>query len=671
MLFLRISQNLFKMTIKQKIILIAIISAMFLVWFSLFGCKHDHQKKYPNDIHNALSFGIPSIPDSFRLALSRYQNTRGTELEDFSPGNRGVIVQKREEQISRLFLAEKPGAKLKQLTFGNESVFNALVCPDSFQKCLLFEQDTGGNENFQIFSLDLASLKVTQITNNAFQNEGVVWSNKGDRFAFVSNRGNGKDYDLYISSIADPTKATCVLAKGGSWSICDWAPDDRKLLVSQYVSRTSSYLYILDLQSGVLLPLHENIDTASEEIGAFGPEGKGVFFTSDKETDCRCLRYFDCSSKKETLLTPTIHWDVGEIALSKNRERLSFSMNEDGFTSIYLMNTKTYTFKPVPNMPFGIINRLRFSASGAALAMSIKTPRQPECIYAIDLQDFSLTQWASGELGGLEQERMIAPTIIHYPTFDSVSGKPRLIPCFYFKPVNLFSPRPVLIMIHGGPETQFWPAFSASMQFYVNEMGIAVLAPNVRGSGGYGKAYLNLDNGMKREDAVRDIGALLDWIAKEPGLDASRVSVMGGSYGGYMALASMTHFNDRLRAGIDIYGISSFLTFMEHTAPYRKDLRRVEYGDERDPSMHDFLRRISPITSASRITKPLLIVQGANDARVPQEESRQIAAAVQKNGGVVWLSITASEGHGFRRKANIDNQELMEAYFLKLFLVDK
>jgi dipeptidyl aminopeptidase/acylaminoacyl peptidase len=659
------------MTIKQNITFIAIISFMSLVCFMFFGCKHDHQNKDPNDIHNALSFGIPSIPDSFQLARSRYQNTRGTELEDFSPGGGGVIVQKREGQTSQFFLAEKPGAKLKQLTFGKESVFNALVCPDSFQKCLLFEQDTGGNENFQIYSLNIGSLKVTQITNNAFQNEGVVWSNKGDRFAFVSNRGSGKDYDLYISAIADPTKATCVLSKGGSWSICDWSPDDDKLLVSHYLSRTASYLYVLDIQSGILLPLHENIDTASEEIGAFGPEGTGVFFTSDKGTDYRCLRYFDCSTKKETLLTPLIHWDVGEITLSKNRERLSFSVNENGFSRIYLMNTKTNEFQQLPGLPLGIINRLRFNPTGVVLAMSIKTPQEPESVYAMDLRGFSLTLCTSGELGGLDRGRMIAPTIIHYPTFDSVSGKPRLIPCFYFKPGNLSSPRPVLIMIHGGPETQFWPAFSASTQFYVNEMNIAMLSPNVRGSGGYGKTYLNLDNGMKREDAVRDIGALLDWIAKEPGLDSSRVAVMGGSYGGYMALATMTHYNDRISAGVDIYGISNFLTFMEHTAPYRRDLRRVEYGDERDPAMRDFLRRISPITSASRITKPLCIIQGANDARVPQEESRQIAEAVQKNNGVVWMSITASEGHGFRKKANIDNQELIEAYFLKQWLVGK
>ena len=272
-------------------------------------------------------------------------------------------------------------------------------------------------------------------------------------------------------------------------------------------------------------------------------------------------------------------------------------------------------------------------------------------------------------MGSLDTNLMSAPEIIHYPTFDSIHGKPRLVPCFFFKPSLKKPPFPVLIMVHGGPESQYWPAFSPSIQFYANELGMAVLAPNVRGSSGYGKTYLNLDNSMKREDAVRDIGALLDWIEEQPGLDASHVAVMGGSYGGYMALATMVHYNDRLRAGIDIYGISNFLTFMEHTAPYRRDLRRVEYGDERDPAMRDFLLRISPVTQAKRITKPLLIIQGANDPRVPAEESRQIAEAVKKNNGTVWMSIAADEGHGFRKKSNVDFQELVEAYFLKSFVI--
>ncbi|MGB7567494.1 MAG: N-acetylmuramoyl-L-alanine amidase-like domain-containing protein [Chitinivibrionales bacterium] len=649
------------------------ISIMFLL---LSGYKHTNQNQKPKATSNASTFGIPEIPDSFRLAMSRYQNTRGAELEDWGPDGKGVVVLKRGDQTNQIFFVEKPGADPRQLTYLSEPTFNAAICPDSSRKCVLFEQDSLGNENFQIYSLNMASLKVMPITDNSFQNLGVVWSNHGDRFAFQSNRRNGKDYDLYISDITNPEKSTCVLTKGGDWSICDWSSDDKQLLVSHYISRTESYLFILNIKTDSLVPLHQFTETVSEEIGAFGPDDKGVFFTSDKGgakgpafgPDFRSLRYLDFSTKKETLLTSSIRWDVGEIALSKKRDALAFSINEDGFTRIYLMNAKTLTFKPLPNLPKGIINRLRFHPSGKMLAMSIKTPRQPESVYAIDLDDFSLTQWTYSEMGGLDTNLLSAPEIIHYATFDSVRGKPRLVPCFFFKPSLKKPPFPVLIMVHGGPESQYWPSFSPSVQFYVHELGMAMLAPNVRGSSGYGKTYLSLDNGMKRENAVRDIGALLDWVENQPGLDASRVAVMGGSYGGYMALASMVHFSNRLRAGIDIYGISNFLTYLKHTASYRRDLRRVEYGDERDPAMRDFLLRISPVTQASGITKPLLIIQGANDPRVPAEESRQIAEAMQKNKGIVWMSIAADEGHGYRKKSNIDFQELVEAYFLKTFL---
>jgi dipeptidyl aminopeptidase/acylaminoacyl peptidase len=224
-------------------------------------------------------------------------------------------------------------------------------------------------------------------------------------------------------------------------------------------------------------------------------------------------------------------------------------------------------------------------------------------------------------------------------------------------------------MIHGGPESQYWPYFTPSIQYYVRDKDIAVLAPNVRGSGGYGKNYLSLDDGYKREDAVRDIGALLDWIAKQPFLDSSRVACWGGSYGGYMVLASMVRYGDRLRCGVDLYGISNFITFLENTAGYRRDLRRVEYGDERDPRMHKFLRQISPLTHASLIRKPLLIIQGANDPRVPAEESQQIARAVRKNGGTAWLMVAGDEGHGYRKKSNRDYQDLTTALFLNTFLV--
>jgi len=261
--------------------------------------------------------------------------------------------------------------------------------------------------------------------------------------------------------------------------------------------------------------------------------------------------------------------------------------------------------------------------------------------------------------------------VVHYPSFDNIGGVPRQIPCLVYKPTGKRPPYPVLISIHGGPESQFWPSFRPDIRYFLEELGIAVLAPNVRGSGGYGKHCLTLDDGFKRMDAVRDIGALLDWIAGQPDFDSARVAVMGGSYGGFMALASLIEYRDRLVAGVDHYGISNFVTFLEHTSAYRRDARRAEYGDERDPAMRDFLHAISPLTRAHRLQKPLLIVQGANDARVPLSESRQIADAIAKNGGVVWCIVAEDEGHGFRKKSNREYQDAVTALFLREFLVQK
>ncbi len=253
---------------------------------------------------------------------------------------------------------------------------------------------------------------------------------------------------------------------------------------------------------------------------------------------------------------------------------------------------------------------------------------------------------------------------MHYPTFDNVDGKPREIPAWLYKPAGA-GPHPVLISIHGGPEGQSRPVFSTNVQQWAAELGYAVILPNVRGSSGYGKTYVALDNGTKREDSVRDIGALLDWIRTQPGLDAKRIVLIGGSYGGYMVLASMTHYNDRLRGAVDIVGISSFVTFLESTAEYRRDLRRPEYGDERDPKMRAFFEKISPLNNAGKITKPMLVIQGKNDPRVPYTESEQLVAKIRANGGEVWYLVGLNEGHGFAKRDNIDYYQWTVAMFLE------
>jgi dipeptidyl aminopeptidase/acylaminoacyl peptidase len=262
---------------------------------------------------------------------------------------------------------------------------------------------------------------------------------------------------------------------------------------------------------------------------------------------------------------------------------------------------------------------------------------------------------------------LVEPALVKWPSFDGkeISG-------FYYRPpVRFTGKRPVIINIHGGPEGQSRPGFLGRTNYYLNELGVAVIYPNVRGSTGFGKTFVKLDNGMKREESVRDIGSLLDWIAKQPELDASKVMITGGSYGGYMTLAASTMYSDRICCSLDVVGISNFNSFLQNTEAYRRDLRRVEYGDERVPAMHEFFERTAPLNNAAKIKKPLFVVQGGNDPRVPHTESEQMVAKVKQNGTPVWYLMAKDEGHGFRKKNNVDYQFYSTVGFIRRYLLNE
>ena len=276
-----------------------------------------------------------------------------------------------------------------------------------------------------------------------------------------------------------------------------------------------------------------------------------------------------------------------------------------------------------------------------------------------------LERWTRSEAGPVDTNTFVAPELVHYPTWDRVARRPAHAIRLSLLAEERRARIPVLINIHGGPESQYRPGYEPFFQFLVNELGYAVIAPNVRGSSGYGKSFLKLDNGVLREDSVKDIGALLVWIGVQPMLDRERVVVMGGSYGGYMTLASLVSYSDRLRGGVDVVGISNFNTFLNNTSAYRRDLRREEYGDERDPKMRAFFSRISPFNNSTSIRRPLLVVQGLNDPRVPASESEQMVARVRANGGEAWYLAAKDEGHGFRKKSNRDFYLETTAMFLE------
>lgn len=646
------------------------IILLFLLLFAI-NCTQKRSEGSPSVSlqSHIISDGIPSIPDSLSKQLKRYHNTRSASFQGWMADGSAMIILTRFADINQIHLVKHSGGARHQLTFRPEPVIFVSVCPDTSKRLIFFLQDSGGNEKFQIYQLNVDNRSVSLLTDGSSQHGSLSWSNKGDLFAYASTRRNGRDWDIYLGNTAAPEKSEMIFMANGYWSVLDWSPDDRKLLLSKYISSTESFLHVFDLSNRKLIPLSDTLNAVSQESGLFAADGNGIFLTSDENSDFRTLRYYDLSSAKEIALTPDIPWNVREIALSKDRSLLAFTTNEHGFSKLYLMDTGTFKIRKIETLPLAVIGGIQFHPYKNRLGITVHKPNMPEDAYVVDLNSFTIEQWTHSETGELDCSGLAVPRVIEYPSFDSVNGKSRMIPCFSYKPKGqgLF---PVLINIHGGPESQFWPYFSPSIQFYVNDLNIAVLAPNVRGSAGYGKEYLSLDNGMNRENSVKDIGALIEWIKKQPDLDSTRIAVMGGSYGGYMALSSMIHYNTQIRAGIDLFGISNYVTFLENTASYRRDLRRVEYGDERDPAMRKFLLDISPVTHASKIRCPLLIIQGANDARVPASESHQIADAVRKNKGDVWFLMYGNEGHGFRRKNNRDYQDAVVALFLKRYLCE-
>ncbi|MQY62795.1 MAG: alpha/beta fold hydrolase, partial [Calditrichaeota bacterium] len=402
--------------------------------------------------------------------------------------------------------------------------------------------------------------------------------------------------------MAKPKETETALIGGGGayWYPLDWDPNDSRLLVKKYISINESSIYILDLATGELTPVNPSDEKISYGVALWSQDGQGIYYTSDEDSEFRRLHYYDVSKSESTVLTGDIAWDVGGVEISHKGDLLAFVTNEEGISKLHLRKIKGWKLQPVPELPVGLIGGLEFSPDDKELALTLNTPQTPSDTYSLHIKKRRLTRWTSSEVGGLQTDNLIVPELIHYPTFDEVAGQARMIPAFYYKPAHVEPPFPVVIFIHGGPESQYRPSFSSTFQYWINEMGIAVLAPNVRGSAGYGKTYVQLDNGFKREESVWDIGALLDWIEEQPELDDQRVAVNGGSYGGYMVLACMTHYNDRLKCASERVGISNFVTFLENTQVYRRDRRRAEYGDERDPEMREFLISISPTTNAHK-----------------------------------------------------------------------
>ncbi len=600
--------------------------------------------------------GVPAIPAEVTKRLAQYQSARGATFEDWGPSG-SVLISTRFSDTAQLHLVPFPGGRREQITFSEEPVSTGLFLPGTAD--LIYTQAKGGNENWQIYRLDRKLGRSTLLTDGKSRNNLGPLSRKGDRLAYSSNRANGRDMDLYTLDLASGKSTLILEAKGSFWGVSDWEAQDRGLLLLKVVSVNDSRPFFLDIKvpNSQPVPLLKNEALCSCSSPKFDPAGFLIMGCDQQSEFHQLTRDTGKSNPGAALDVTNKPWDVTEIEV--HQDRIAYVKNEDGASKIYFYGEQLSL-----DLPIGVVSGIKFSPDGAQLGFTLSRPDAPSDAYSWDIAGRRLVRWTYSEVGGLDPSTFVVPKRFSYKSFDGLE-----IPAYVYLPKNAVK-APVVISIHGGPEAQVQPFFSPLIQYWVNELGLAVIAPNVRGSTGYGKTYTRLDNAEKREDSVKDIGALLDWIAKQPELDGRRVAVHGGSYGGYMVLASLVHFGDRIKAGVDVVGIANFTTFLEKTSGYRVDLRRVEYGDERDPKMREVFERISPANHAAKIRSALLVAHGRNDPRVPFAEAEQIAGKVRAQGRAVWTVYADNEGHGFARKENRDYFSAATTLFFKQHLLD-
>lgn len=625
---------------------------------------------------NLLMQDIPAIPSALVNSLNRYQNVRSASFLDWTRDGNGIFISTRFGDVNQVHQVSHPGGARQQLTFFDEPVRGLQRQPGGSK--MIFTMDAGGSEFSQIFLLDPASDDdAMMLTDGESRNDSIVWDRNGGSIAYRSTRRNGASNDVWMMEVANPETAHIVLTSpdGTNWDASDFSEDNGKLLISNYRSNYDSRVYLLDVASGELRLLAGDADHPSTNLPiAFDHNGTGFWFITDVGGDFRQLAWQSLEVGSEPIIvTANIPWNVEGTEISHDRLRGVFSVNLDGMSQLYLLDTTSREFAAVSVIPTGLIGAMEFSPDDMKLGLTLNTSKTPSDSFVLQLgqsalQHGDLERWTYSEVGGLDTEKFIEPELIHYPTFDSGNGGPEAIPAWLYKP-ETDGPHAVIIVIHGGPESQSRPSFSSTLQMWLNKLDVAIILPNVRGSSGYGKHYMSLDNGFQREDSVRDIGALLDWITTRADLDQNRVAVYGGSYGGYMVLASAVHYSDRLKAAVDVVGISNFVTFLENTQDYRRDLRRPEYGDERDPAMREHLQSISPLNHVDRIGIPMMVVQGQNDPRVPVTEAEQMVDALRAKGLPVWYMNALNEGHGFQKKENRDVQQQVMMMFFEKYLV--
>jgi dipeptidyl aminopeptidase/acylaminoacyl peptidase len=617
--------------------------------------------------------GVPPIPADIAARLAPYGEFRPHGMLSWNPVKREMLVRRRLTSTNQVHLVSEPGVNPQPVTDYPDAVSTATFQPVTAEY-FLFQRAEGGNEVYRIYRKDFATQAVTALSPEGERADSISWSRKGDRIVFSTQPVDKNNPDRKAHTfvhVMDPMRpgSDKVIARldGGGWGDLRFSEDGKRLVMTEYISATEASLWVMDAASGVnrRITTQPKGETVAYGGPQFSKDGKGVFAVSDRDSEFRRLVYLPLAGGKERVLTGHLKYDVDDFDISFDANRIAFTTNENGSSVLRFIDLASLKEQPRPPLVPGLIDGLAWRPKSTEIGFQMSSARSAGDVFSYDVKTNRTTRWTNGNNPDLNTSDFAEPRLVKWKSFDGLEVTGFL----YMPPAKFTGKRPVIVNIHGGPEAQYRPGFLGRWNYFINELGIAVVYPNVRGSAGFGKTYIKLDNGLKREDSVKDIGALLDWIKQQPDLDGDHIMITGGSYGGYMTFASAFHFSDRIAGSLSVVGISNFITFLERTESYRRDLRRVEYGDERDPAMRAFFEKIAPVNNADKIGKPLFVVQGLNDPRVPYTEAEQIVATLKKRGTPVWFIMARDEGHGFIKKPNVDYQFYATVEFAKQTLL--
>jgi len=604
---------------------------------------------------------MPAIPLDMATRARPYLEARGAGFAGWDPNTRAVLISTRFANTNQLHRVEAPMGARTQISFEAEPVRGSYAPAKG--DVIVVSKDRGGDEYFQLHSLKDGRL--TLLTDGKSRNQINAWSKDGTLIGYSSTGRNGIDSDLYVMDPRNPASARMVHeSKGGGWAIAAFSPDNSAAYVADYQSVQDTNLYRLDLASGAMTAVGDPKAEIAYSGMEIAPDGT-LWVTSDQGSDFQRLGRLDPVSGKFTPVSKEA-WDVDGFDISDDGSTIVYEVNEAGSDRMRILDVKSGKVTKVDALPAGQIGGIEIAPWGE-IGFSFSSAKSAADVWSLDPKTMQLTRWTRSETGGLDTEVNVEPRIVTTKSFDGLEVSGLL---YLPDPAKFPGKRPLIVSVHGGPEGQSTAGFMGRNNYMLNELGIGIFYPNVRGSTGYGKAFVSLDNGpFKREDSVKDMAALIDAVRADKGVDPARVGLTGGSYGGYMCYAAAVQLKDKLTATQCTVAISNFVSFLENTNPYRQDLRRVEYGDERIPEQRAKLTEISPLTRVGEITKPMFVITGANDPRVPKSEADQMVAAIRKNGGEAWHLVAADEGHGFAKKANSDYAFLAQLVFWKKYLL--